>query len=708
MAETQSIVLNKRNWGMSNDEYAWGSFFYWENVDIRSNSKSFKLSNRVVSSVMNFRSNWRSCKLIPSIWQADIFWFTADWYLESSQKHNDFSSGTQNNWWYLYKIASWWYTNAVIAWTYLFWTTTTSKLDVFNISTADAYWYGLFWSELVTTPDLTSATWRSVWAWRATWVAWAVHTAWNTATLTQTITPWVWTWKISIYINSRTAWTLAVTYQWASLWTISIVSGVIQNKRYTFNTTTSESDLITLTPSTDFNWTVQYVDARLYDSTKFKKDITLATRGTNSWYFYNRPMLAVGDFVYIWSWQTLEYIDMSIAFASRDALDALTLQPWDNIVWLTQIWDVINIYCNNWPDWIKYIWNRVDENPAEKIIRKNKQFASVDWDWNQDYVIVWNDYHRLLYITNGYSKQLVTNSWFMLHPDYGFDAYTLENKFDYKKVLWFANESVYMWWTYWLYTYWLKFPWFPLSIVKEWAKNTYVPAVAYTAMCYTNNPVLAHRTTWLTVNYNSIADVREYNFMKQWYIVTNPLIFDNLWTEKLIRKLRIGYLLPSSTCSINVYAKVNDKHYITFDVAWITVAPTVWAIYTNYSSNVFTVVKTNLTLSWTYSWTITCVAEYPSDPDWLYYWGSLTKTSWTWDASITYTDRDNFVLVKTITTDKYKYANEYILWEDFIDIKMPEVVYKLQLKIELLSTSYDYTPEIFDIPVLSDIVENEF
>jgi hypothetical protein len=45
------------------------------------------------------------------------------------------------------------------------------------------------------------------------------------------------------------------------------------------------------------------------------------------------------------------------------------------------------------------------------------------------------------------------------------------------------------------------------------------------------------------------------------------MVFEGLSTEKILEKSKIGYLLPSDKCSINIYARVNDRDYITFTVS---------------------------------------------------------------------------------------------------------------------------------------------
>jgi hypothetical protein len=679
MAEQVKIV--NRNWynGMWNDEYTWG-FYYWENVDIRTNSRAFKLSNRVVPLKINER--WDDILIKLFNYNDEVLSLSDTWHIESSQTYNDFAAQSSNSWWYLFK--RWSTRNGILFWEYFVWATST-QLNALKLWTASTYWMWLRWAEKVLNPWLTSDTnWTTSWWWTF-WTWWATHTTW-TDTLSQTVsTLTAGTGRLAVYISWHTTWTLVISYDWEAQVEITAKS----DRRYTYNIVTTTSDDIVITPSTDFNWTIERVSVRQYDDTKFDLDSADLVIQTS----VKKPMIYDGWILYVWSWNKIDSIDTTLTFWSWVLENAITLQPSDSIIWITKIWDIYNIYANNWIDWIKYILSWIDEFPAEKIIWKNKQFVSVDNDWNNDYVVCWNNYKKYLYVTNWYTKQLITQSWYMLNYNSNYEAYRLDNRYNFDDVIWFIWDKVILWAYYWAYTYWTYTPWLPASIVKERANSDSVDIArirSITDRLWT--PYIAYRTL---TNYNYIWEIRQYQYVLQWYIVTNPMVFEWLSTEKILEKSKIWYLLPSSTTSINIYARVNDKHFYTFTVSWLTTTPTAWATYSEWT-NVFTVVKTNIT--W-WAWTISCSANMPTTSDFDHTW-TLTKVSWDWDASISYTDRDNFILVKTITTDKYRYWNDYILSNDMVGIQIPNI-YKIQYKIELLSTNSNYTPEVSEIPVLA-------
>jgi hypothetical protein len=61
-------------------------------------------------------------------------------------------------------------------------------------------------------------------------------------------------------------------------------------------------------------------------------------------------------------------------------------------------------------------------------------------------------------------------------------------------------------------------------------------------------------------------------------------------------------------------------------------------------------------------------------------------------------------LLKTIESDYQEYGNDLIFSKNFIDAHMPDR-HKLQLVIELSSSNSKISPEVFDISILSDIVD---
>ena len=675
--QQMEIVLNDWTGGMWNDEYT-GSFFYWENIDIRSNSKAFKLWAKVDAHQINVFSTGEYNKLVSVF--GEVLWFSNNWNIDWYNTYWNWAAYWTASWWWLWKVTSpRSYKNALFTGKYLVWITWTA-VDVFDVT--NQYWLWILGSEVLLNPWLTSNTSWTVWAWRTTWTWWATHTPWSSEVLSQTITETTERIRVMIYITWATTWTVAIN------WDIFLF---VNDKRVTTFIDSWVTNIY-LSPSLDFDWTVKYASVRAYDSDNI--DIWWVTITASN----NHPAIYDSWNIYIWSWMLIELIDTTLTFQSWVKETALTLQVWDDIIWITKIWDLFNIYVNNWVNWIKYMWDWIDEFPAEKITWKNKQFLSVDNDWENDYVICWNENDKELYISNGYQKQLMYISWYMTNPSWNYESLTLEQRLNFSSVVGFYKDTVLLWWFKSLYSVWTHIPWLPTSCVKDAADDWDYNFSTILSSAVNWVPYISYKTVWLDTNINMIAKLLQDKYTDRWYLVTNPMLFDNLSTEKLIKKFRIWYLLPSDSCSINIYARVNDKYYYTFYVSWITTEPTIWDIYRITTNHTFEVIKKDIT-DW--SWTISCKAELPTTSD-ISLASTLTKVSWWWQNSINYSDFDNLILVKTITTDKYKYWYEEIFGSSFIDIWMPNV-YKLQLKIELISTNDNYSPEVFDIQTLSDI-----
>lgn len=163
------------------------------------------------------------------------------------------------------------------------------------------------------------------------------------------------------------------------------------------------------------------------------------------------------------------------------------------------------------------------------------------------------------------------------------------------------------------------------------------------------------------------------------------------------------YTLYRSQDYIDIYIKANDKYYWTFWVSWITTTPTLWAVYT-ISNSTFTVISTDITGG---TGTISCSST--STDGYNIYCNSttnmLTKTSGTWDASISSSDYDNFIKIKRITTDKFITGSELIFGGTFVDAQEPMRT-KIQFKFEMYWYSSYYSPEITDINILANIINS--
>jgi len=139
-----------------------------------------------------------------------------------------------------------------------------------------------------------------------------------------------------------------------------------------------------------------------------------------------------------------------------------------------------------------------------------------------------------------------------------------------------------------------------------------------------------------------IALVSKYVYVKTWAAQRWFRAISSIPTSTKIKLTSWFATAPSSWDSLFVYdSLVTHTIYpqlrewwttsYKFYVTWVTITPTAWATYTN-STYTFTVVSADI--SW---WNGTIIATWTGAP-WLSW--TLTKSSWTWDATITFWDSD--------------------------------------------------------------------
>ena len=108
MAEEGKLTLNNRWYGMSANEYDGGSFYYWENINVRDNWKTVRLTTQQIQEWQNIRTNWYW--VAWAHWSTYSYIFTYDWYVEAYSTFNWLWQFTSIGW-ALYKRSSWNYIN---------------------------------------------------------------------------------------------------------------------------------------------------------------------------------------------------------------------------------------------------------------------------------------------------------------------------------------------------------------------------------------------------------------------------------------------------------------------------------------------------------------------------------------------------------------------------------------------------------------------
>lgn len=684
-----NITLNNWSLWLSADEYAWGSYFYAEWIDSYSNSSGFRLWHNIVDTEINKRSGWYPVAMeylnkLDEEWYNFVWmvWFTSDWYMESDWL-NRAASSSDTFWWALYKRPTWSYLNWLIASGELL-GITTDKID--RISTT----IGLFGTNVVNTPDLTSAGTWSVWAWWTPWATGAVHST-GTNTLRQLLTVTSWKrYRIVTLSTGATTGSCEVRFWTDVLWTITPTSD-----RWLMGTAVaaSASEYVTFIPTNDFNWTIKYVKTQIYDDTKlFPDDITITSA-------ISHPVCVKQWFVYVGSWSLIDIIDTSTwtVYNTVGVIDDDF-----SIRSITLSWNSIVIWASNWIRSKQYYWNGIDETVSEIIDRSWNNIASVVADETRTYAIISNNFERRAYSVDWYQRTRIANNTYSWRTiEWSNNYYKPNKKYDFlvNKVNQMAifNDKLYVNSFWWLYVYGWNIIW----INSSRSKPIIVDPV--TTTIYTLWKALGKLYIWnrkSSVNY--ISQIYEYNYTPSWYLVTQAITWDNLSSRKALDQFKIWFKNVDSTIgNIKIYAIVDDDYFWTLSVTGVSVTPTAWAIYNVWTNTKAEVISTNI--SW---WagtillkTIDNTANYP--------WNEITpvtKVSWTGDASITVAWSTNMALIRTLVSSKQEYNNDFIFWQDFIDKHMPNW-HKIQFVIELNSNNVNVSPEVYEITLSSTIID---
>lgn len=688
--EIGKLNLNKRDLGMSSDKYAWGSFLYGQNIKISDNSKSFSISDNLLYTVVNSRSG----NTIAMVWPYStdkLISFSDDGYIESDSTFNE-NNSSMVIWWPLYKRSTGWYLNALKIGDYTV-GLSADKLDLFTGDLHNSSTGIIPFTSIVTTPDLIANTGWTVNAWWTTWVWGAVHSS-GTGSLYQDLTVNnAKKYRVSVQIYGHTTGNVTVSMWWVQLWIITPTTTRTWNMWV--RTTASTSEQIYFTPTTTFNWTIGYVNINEYVAARteeWKATITSAT---------THPMLFSGWDLYIGSGKSIDIVSIS----DRVPVTKNIIDSRHSIVSIQEIGQSIVIFSTDNEDSKISYWDWVSDEPDEVITWKDKVITNVVVDWIFQYILCESTTKKELYLASGYDKKLIAvgKSWFLWQFGYNYDVYrtTQRNNFYnnplWTNAMWFSGNKLLIPAYQGIYTYGFENPNSVQALVKERTIDCDY-SVSVTANIWWIMYIAYKTHAWA----NRISLVRTYQNQtsSDSYLITNPLLWDNFSTQKSIEKFGIGYILPRSTASIDIYLSANDYYYRTFEVSWVTTSPTAGAIYSTseYSSpyNLYEVISTDITgwVGYIYCKTINLIGidfQYST---------VLTKSSWIGDASISSSDSDNFIKIKTITATQYTQWRE-ILLSEFVQAHMVDW-HQIQFKIKLNAlTSSVWSPEVFDIPISS-------
>lgn len=701
MAEEGKLTLNNRWYGMSANEYDGGSFYYWENINVRENGKTIRLATNMSSYEQNLRTNWYWVAFAH--WSTYSYIFTYDWYVETVETFNWLRTSTSIGW-ALYKRSSWNYVNATKIWdNYL--GITADKIDRF-VSLPNIFWTAQ-WADtvnIVSNPNITSDTDWTVWAWWTTGVTGAVHTAGNTATLTHTFasTDRTKKYRIAVMVRYQTAGTVTIKLDNSTIvWTISTASD-IWSVFYVFNNIATRTT-IDIVPSSDFNGTVSCVMVSAYDDSRVNSDEMTITSATKHPLLYNAWSL------YIWSWAVIDLVDTG----TRTVQQLNVVDSDYTIVWFTQVGSQIIIWANNGYSSKQYFWDWVEAFPSEVVTYKGMVITWVDSDWVYNYIVTQSGNDRKLYVVSWYTKTMlatsVNSNWYGYATGKKAHLLNTRNDFDctYSNILCYDNKVAIPSYKG-IYTYWYEIPWQNNSLVKSWdiwLANIYALShLPWYWLCCVYKQTYTDLITekpW-TRTFNFVGRESKYKtYRGVMTLVTNSIVWDNISTDKQLAKFKFWYTLWRPQDYINVYIRANDKYFWTFWVSWVTTAPVTWDTYTIWNTT-FTVISTDIT--W---WTGTISCSSVSTDGYNIYGDSTTKTltkvSGSWDSSISSSDYDNFIKIKSITATQWTMWEAELFSSDFIAVHAPNWN-KVQFKFEMYGYSSYYSPEIYDVNVLADII----
>lgn len=682
MAEPKLTLNNWTLW-MSADEYTGGSFFYSEGIDCTSNSKYFKLWPRQINNSVNKRTNGQSVAIVSS--NNTLYSFTNDWYIESN---------IDLNWRSTLDTVGWAYIKG--SWDYLNWIAFGDKIvgigadfiDLIDTSTPIFDYFDIIANPTLTTSD----NWTNAWGWTFGTTG-ATHTT-GTATLFSD-SFWVSIWK-RYRISIKMSWctTGSVEVYWYG-WPNMILNKDSDNWTMTSSVVASWTTLqVWFMPTTWFNGTINYVSVYEY-KTNIEWDKATITSASS------HPAILRQWDIYIGSGKSIDIVNTTL----WDVETVNIIDDWYEIRSISQIgWSLI-IWASDWNNSKQYYWNGVDELASEVIEWRGLNIVNAISDETKSYVYTDNAQRKKIFLSSWYTRQCIAENKYngrtiersknLYYPNKKFNFYNY-----YINSMSIIDDKLYAWAYGGVYTYGYDIAWLPPVWNKPITINPELWALIYAIWLHSATPYISYKDGGI----NFISEIREYNNKATGYLVTNPIIRDNLSTKKALNKLKIGFKNVDSTIgNIKIHAIVDDDYFWTIRVTGVSVTPTAWAIYNVWTNTKAEVISADIT---TGAGTIVLkktdnTANYP--------WNELTtitKVSWTGDASITSTGFTNMILIKTITSDQQGYWNELIFGSSFVESHMPDWN-KIQFVIELNSNNNNVSPEIYDINILSDIIDSD-
>ena len=706
--QREDVTLTDWTKGMSVDEYAWGSYFYAEWIQSWYSTKGFKLWPAVVVDTLNERTNGYPLAICPCVWTPNdssksFIAFTNDWCLEMSWVYNGSTYWIwwDGWWWALYCDGDdpswvWWFVYGKYA--LVFKWNAIKKIEYQNIYDID--------NQIITNPRFRNdAAW---WTVGTGWIVdggWMYHNDWYTWTLSTDVeltddwylryavkVTWCTAGNVTVSTDVNGSEDVIETEAWRNWWFI----GKAQ-KPASWTQTVN----ITVTPSSDFNWTVGAVNLHYFDYSKIS---TISITSAFEHHAIERQWN-----IYVSSGDTIDIIST----VDRTKSDSKQLVwAWEEIIALTQWADSIIIWTTDRANSYQYYRNWVDSVASEVITWEWQVIRWVTGTETINYVLTspriigatgtiyrlysvsW--YQRSLIASNAYQAQNTQRNLVHYHPTKKF----VFNDTKGSESMCIYLDNLYLPWCDWIYQFGQTLPWLSRAWTRPikyetWADKLFLFQFAESVwFAYTKD----------TKNYYASLD--DWNYQSTGYLVTDSIYWDKIGTRKALEKMKLGYKsLASNTGNIKIYAIVDDDYFWRFDVTWITNRPELWDIYqlSNVKMEVINIEKTSTT-----AWEITFRTTENKGSN-VVESGNLSRVTWDGDATITWGNYDNMCLIKTIETENQWYGADLIFGKDFVNNYLP-YWHKIQLVIELNRTrnqltDLSKTPEIYELSIQSDIAD---
>lgn len=701
----EDITLQDRTKGISADEFAWGSYFYSDWIQTWYSTKGFKLWPYLNKHLLNERNTWYPVAVCPCIWSIldsspNTLFFCKDGKLEMEWSLNG-SLEWQGGTWGGGAVFVWFWLSIERVWGYVYgdYALAFNKSYITKIKYKDTY--SLSWQTITSPRFENSAAWWTVGTWWTLTDDWMEHTTGNTGTLVTSATA---------YANDRARMAIKVTNctqgtVTMNLWGKNLTTPAGKNWWFvdtTPNMSSWSSYTITITPSSNFNGTVEAVNFNVF-KTSSEEYIWWLTSA-------NKHMaIERGWDIFISSWNTIDILST----VDRTVSDSKQLIREDEeIIALSQQADSLIIWATDGKDSHQYYWNWVDGVATEVI---DRPWQVIKWVTNTEtvcYVLawVWNSaawYAYRLYAVSWYQRSLIaSNAYKVQASQWNLEHYHPSKKFAFNDVQWPESmcmfmDNLYIPWCDGIYQYWQTIPWLSASWSRpinyqNWADKLFVYQ-SWAELCFTYR--------YDQENYY-VRAVNE-RYAPYWYLVTDSLYRDKLGTRKALEKIKLSYKsLSSVDGNIKIYAIVDDDYFWRFDVTWVTNRPAIWDVYEVAEDTTAKIIDIQKASSsrWTITfatiengWSLTVAKTSP------------TKVSWDGDATLTTNyNYDNMCLIKTIETPTQWYGADFIFWKDFVNNYIP-FWHKIQFVIELnrfQTYRNDYrTPEIYELSFVSDITD---